>query len=103
MVFILNFTFTYLAKVFLTIVKINLRNFVVTTFNMPILSILTELSSLTVVADATACLVAVQLEDLTVVVVVFCQPASHLAHIDGFVFVDDISHILLSEQICYWF
>ena len=68
-----------------------------------VLSILTELSGLTVVTDTTACPVTVQLEDLTVVVVVFCQPASHLAHIDGFVLVDDISHILLSEQICYWF
>ena len=73
------------------------------TFKLSVLSVLTELSSLAVVTDATACLAAVQLEDLTVVLVVFSQPASHLTDIDGFVFVSDISHVLLVEQIYHWF
>ena len=101
-VIILKLTFIDLTKIFLTIVKIYLR-YLVTTFKLSVLCIVTELSSLTVVTDATACLVAVELEDLTVVIVVFCQPASHLADVEGFVAVSDISHVLLSEQIYYWF
>ena len=73
------------------------------TFKLSVLCIVTELSSLTVVTDATACLVAVELEDLTVVIVVLSQPASHLPDIEGFVAVSDISHVLLSEQIYYRF
>ena len=73
------------------------------TVKLSVLCVLAELAGLTVVTDATACLAAVQLEDLTVVLVVFSQPASHLTDIDGFVFVADISHVLLVEQIYHWF
>ena len=64
------FTFSDLTEIFLTIVKIYLRH-LVATLKVSVLSILTELSGLTVVTDATACPLTVQLEDLTVVAVIF--------------------------------
>ena len=72
------------------------------TVKLSVLCVLAELAGLTVVTDATACLAAVQLEDLTVVLVVGSQPASHRTQVDGAVLVNDLSHVLLSEQVDHW-
>ena len=93
-------TFANLPEIFPSVVKIKLR-YLLTTLELLVRDIFTELTSLTVIIDTTACQVALQREQVAVVVVVLSQPAPQQGDIQGFVLVGQVQmvQVLVGDQV----
>ena len=93
-------TFTDLPEIFPSVVKIKLR-YPLTALELLVRDIFTELTSLAVIIDTTACQVALQGEQVAVVLVVLGQPTPQQGDIEGLALVGQVQvvQVLGGDQI----